>query len=183
MLNRIFGTALAIGAAILAAPAIGAQNRPAFRVDETTIAQIHTALKAGTPHLPRARPDVSAPHRRVRQAGPGNQRDRPDQSGGARRGRRARPSARRQRHQRPPALHPGHRQRQLRDRRTPERCGVARAQGIRLDPRRVPGAAPQGRRSHRAGQVEHGGVGIHAVRDGQLDPARATRRTPTRWIA
>ena len=151
---------------------IGAQNRPAFRVDETTIAQIHAALKGGTPHLPGARPDVSAPHRRVRQAGPGNQRDRPDQSGGARRGRGPRPSARRGRHHRPPALHPGHRQRQLRDRRTAERRRVAGAEGIRLDPRRVPGAAPQGRRSDRARQVEHGGVGVHAVRDGQLDSAR-----------
>jgi len=48
MLNRIVGTALAIGAVILVTHTIGAQDRPAFRVDETTIAQIHTALKGGT---------------------------------------------------------------------------------------------------------------------------------------
>ena len=48
MLNRFGGTALAIGAVILVTHKIGAQNRPAFRVDETTIAQIHTALKGGT---------------------------------------------------------------------------------------------------------------------------------------
>ena len=36
-----------VGAAILVAPRIGAQTRPPFRVDETTIAQIHAALKGG----------------------------------------------------------------------------------------------------------------------------------------
>ena len=48
MLSRLFGTALAIGAAVLAVPRIGAQTHPAFRIDETTIAQIHAALKGGT---------------------------------------------------------------------------------------------------------------------------------------
>ena len=37
--------------------------------------------------------------------------------------------------------------------------------------------------AHRAGQVEHGGVGVHALRDGQLDPAGLLRRTRTRSIA
>ena len=48
MLSRLFGTALVIGVAILVSHKIGAQTRPAFSVDETTIAQIHAALKAGT---------------------------------------------------------------------------------------------------------------------------------------
>ena len=48
MLNRIVGTALLIAVAILLPHRIGAQNRSAFRVDETTIAQIHAALKGGT---------------------------------------------------------------------------------------------------------------------------------------
>ena len=35
----------------------------------------------------------------------------------------------------------------------------------------LPGAARQGSRRHRARQVEHGGVGVHAVRNGQFHPA------------
>src|SRR5262245_46206044 len=48
MLTRLSGTVLAVSLAILSVPPITAQTRQAFRVDETTIAQIHAALKAGT---------------------------------------------------------------------------------------------------------------------------------------
>ena len=43
--------------------------------------------------------------------------------------------------------------------------------GVRVEPRRLPGQAHQGGRRHRAREVEHGGVRVHAVRDRQLDPA------------
>ena len=53
-----------------------------------------------------------------------------------------------------------------------ERERIAGAGGVRLEQGRVSGEAHQGGRRDRARQIEHGRVGVHAVRDAQLDPSR-----------
>ena len=92
---------------------------------------------------------------------------------------------------RPAALHPGDREGQLRDDRPAERRRIAVAAGVRLDAGRVSGRADQGGRRDRARQVEHGGVRVQPVRDGELDPAglhdairtRSTASPPDRAAA
>ena len=164
----LFALALAGFAAAPSAPA-----PPAFEVEEATIADIHAAMKAGRLTC---RALVEQYLRRIEaydKNGPAHQRHRrrePRRALAA--GRRARPAIRAGRPHRAAALRPDHREGQLRDDRPAERGRVAGAQGVRLEPGRVPGAPHQGGRRHRARQVEHGRVGVHAVRDGELDPAR-----------
>ena len=153
-----------------AARSAGATAAP-VRLEEATIAQIHAAMKAGRltcralvdTYLRRIDAyDKNGPalnaivDRQSRRA-----RSRPTSSTG---GSRSRP-------RRAAPLHPGDRQGQLRDDRAAERRRLALAQGVRVGQGRVPGQAHQGRRRDRARQVEHGGVRVQPVRDGELAAA------------
>ena len=152
----------------------GAAQQPAtgFQLEETTIARIHAAMKAGQITCRGLVERYLARIEAYDKAGPAHQRHRPRQPDGPCRGGRPRPKGQAGRLRRTAALHSGDRQGQLRDHRLAERRRFAGAEGLRLDARRVPGQAHQGRRRDRPRQVEHGRVGVHAVRDRQLDPAR-----------
>ena len=149
---------------------VAARQAAPFVVEETTIAQIHAAMKAGAltcrslveqylrridaydkngPALnaivivnPDALAEADDLDRRFKSGGPWSAPLRADD-----------------------------RQGQLRDHRPAKRRGIALAQGIRLESRRFPGAASQTGWRPRDREVEHGGVRVHAVRNGQFDSA------------
>ena len=169
--------------ATLLAAGTAAQRPAEFPIEETTIAAIHAAMKAGTltcralvdsylrridrldkigPALnaivvvnPNAPAEADALDLRFKQGGLTG------------------------------ALHciPADRQRQLRDGRLAERRGFAVAPGLRVVARRVPGGSPQARRRHRSREIEHGGVRVHARTRPSARSCPATRRTRTRSIA
>ena len=126
--------------------------------------------ESASTHVPPAGGRVPAAHRDVRQERAADQRDRPHQSRRAERSRRSGSPLRVRRPDGPAALRADDRQGQLRDDRPAERGRIARAQGLRVRQGRVPGEAHQGRRRDRARQVEHGGVRVQPVRDGELAP-------------
>ena len=139
------------------------QTRATFRVEETTIAAVHASMKSGaltctalvSEYLRRieAYDKNGSALNAIVQVNPDAMKQAADLDG----------RFKTVRIHRPPALHPRHCQRQLRDDRLAERCGLTRAEGIRVAPRRLPGPPHQGGGCNRPRQVEHGGMGVHAL--------------------
>ena len=123
------------------------------------------------PHVPRAGRAVPPPHRGLRQERPRHQCHRRHQPGCVEAGRRSRPAVRGRGARRSAPLRADDREGQLRDHRPAERERLAGAGRLRVRQGCIPGEAREGGRRHRAREVEHGGVGVHAVRDRQFDPA------------
>ena len=136
--------------ALLVAP-IAAQPPSSFHVDETTIADIHAAMRGGTLTC-HALVQVPGANRRVRQAGTGDQRDHRGQPrraghGGSLDRRFAGRTGRRPLHCVPMIVKDNFR------RSAADRGGDPRAQGLRAVEGRVPGAPHQGSGRHRVSKV------------------------------
>ena len=158
-------------ALLLFAAGPAAQAPPAFEVHEATIAQIHAAMQAGRltcrglveqylrridtydKNGPAINAIVVTNPDALKLADDLDRRFRGGRAGG------------------PAALRAADREGQLRDRRPSKRERLAGAGRLRVGAGRFPGEARQGCRGHRDRQVEHGRMGVHAVRDGQLDPS------------
>ena len=121
--------------------------------------------------LSRAHEGVPRSDRRARQAWPRDQRNRAHESAGAGRCRLARQALRDRRPVGSVALHSHNRERQLRDRRHADHRWIAGARRMGAVAGCHHGATDQECRGDRAGEVEPGRVGVHAVRNREFDPA------------